>query len=126
MHEGGFAHHARRRTDAARYANLYLVQFRVDGFEFFSRRSLARLGLAHDCIKGIPERFTGDELAYSLRVGDCCNGIFASGHVAALELVRVDIADHHAQPFEVLAARARLVIVFDEWDTHKNIVNGKR
>ncbi len=54
------------------------------------------------------------------------DGVFAARHTAALELVGIDVADQRAQSFQVLAARARLVIIFYEWSAHKAIVNGKR
>src|SRR5438270_7312925 len=115
MNESGLAHHARRRRHAPRHANDELAQLRVRRLQLFRRRALALSEFGHVLL----------ELA-----DDRCNrvlALFALGQVSALELVRVSVADEFTNPFKVLAARARLVVVFDDvsekWRAHSRFAS---
>src|SRR5436309_3810831 len=89
MHERGFAHHARRRGDAAGDAHENFIQFVIGRFERVGRRLLSFYDL----------RFETLELFNYGR-----DRVFAGcirGNVAALELIRIDVAHQLAQSFEV-------------------------
>ncbi len=110
MHEGGLAHDARRAADAAADADFRLVQLRVGALDLLRGRAL----VFHDLRLVLFE--TRD---------DGRDRVLVSRHVAALELVRIRVADQPVQLLKVLASRLCLVVLFDERDVHKNIVNRK-
>src|SRR5688572_33138497 len=55
------------------------------------------------------------------------NCVFTAGfdHLGALKLVRINIADKLAKRVEVFAARARLIVVFDEWNGQASRLQSK-
>src|SRR5258708_9723468 len=108
MNKRGLAHHARRRGDASGQRDANLLQFGVRGIQRFRRSILAFINL----------RLQFPKCGY-----DRSNRIFASrrlGDVAALKLVRIDVAYKAAQSVEMLVSRAGLIVLFDERDRHKN------
>ena len=87
MHERCFAHHAGRRADASADADFEVIQLFVRGFELFGRRTLSLFELR--------EMFRNLFMAGNRR--HCIFAFNALCNVAALKLVRVDIADELAQ-----------------------------
>src|SRR5207237_1480220 len=99
MHERGLAHHARRRGDPPGDAHASLIQFVIRRFERVSRRFLSFYNLRLETFElfnyGSDRVFAG-----------CIRR-----DVAALELIRIDVAHQHAQSFEVFAPRPCLVVI---------------
>src|SRR3989442_591557 len=102
MHKRGLAHHARRRSDTSRETNCDLVQLLIGQLDLFCNWTAALQRLWLERPKLFEDR------------GDC---VLAPGldDLAALELVRIDVADQCPQSFQVLTPRARLIVLFDEW-----------
>jgi hypothetical protein len=110
MHKGGLAHHARRAADATADANLQLVELRVRPFEHLLRGAFT---------------FSNFGFVLSEILDNRCDGVFNTCRAAALKLVRIGVADELAQLFKVLCTRLRLVVLFDERDAHRRMVNSK-
>src|SRR5436309_1079545 len=99
MHERGFAHHARRRGDAAGDAHVNFIQFVIGRFERVDGRFLSCYNLRLE---------TFELFDYG---SNCVFAGCVRGDIAALELVRIDVAHQLAQSFEVFVPRPGLVIV---------------
>src|ERR1043165_7777882 len=115
MHERGLAHYARRRGDATGEAHLDFSQFGVRRFQHFSGWLFAFSNF----------RF----ISFETR-DNRSDRVFTRGSVsdvAALEFVRIDVADQRAQRLKVSAARDSLIVFFEKRHRHGNsrIVNGK-
>src|SRR6266550_30110 len=113
MNEGRLAHHPRRRGDASSKRDANLLQLSVSGFQRVRRRLLAFINL---------------RLAAPKSLDDGSNRVFAGrrlSDVAALKLIRIDVAHQTAQSVEMLVPRASLIVLFDERDSHKHVVDSK-
>jgi hypothetical protein len=108
MDERGLAHHARRAANAPADAHSHLVKLRVRSLKRVRRGAFAFFNF----------RFVLSEILDNRR-----NRILRARHAAALKLVRISVAHQTAQLFQMLLARARLVVIFYERDAHKSIVN---
>src|SRR5215813_587124 len=108
MYEGRFAHHARRGGKSSRDPHVNPVQPGIGSFQNISRRLLAGF---YAWLK-FPEGLT-----------DRSDGVFAgrgAGHIAALEFIRVDVADQPAQGREMFAAGCGLIVLVKRW-SHESV-----
>src|SRR5438128_289821 len=113
MNKRRLAHHARRRGDASSHRDANLLQLSVSGFQRVRRRLLALINLRLEAPKSLDDG--GNRVFASRRLSD----------VAALKLVRIDVAHQAAQSVEMLVPRAGLIVLFDERDSHTNVVDSK-
>src|SRR6267143_4171183 len=104
MHEGGFAHYARRRGDAPGDSHRNPIQLLVGRLDFFGGGT------------GAFGNFWCGRLKAAKLFNDVRNSIFTSrgDDLTAHELVWIDVTDQLAQSLEMLLARASLIVVGDD------------
>ena len=99
MNESDFTHLARRRRNATGEPHREVVQLAVGKLQFFRRGAAVGRALWFKRAKIFHDR---------------ADRVFAAGFgdLAALKLVRINVADELAQRVEMRAARNRLIILF--------------
>src|SRR5207248_2321362 len=109
MHERGFTHHTRRRSDASRDADANLVQLTIRGFQHLWRGSFTFANFWFVLLECLDDR--RDRIF-------ACGGL---GNVSSFELIRIDVANKPAQRIEMLAPCLRLIVFFNEGHSHESV-----